>query len=99
MSAQQTSGRLPYHRSITGGHLSKGGALRGIASEDGINVAWVSLSVLGADDRLAFIVKACNAHGALVEALRAARTYMTDVAPRRTDEARGTLEIIDAALA
>src|SRR5262245_27926893 len=70
MADTPTMGRLPWHRSITGAHLSSGGALRGIASEDGLNVAWVTLGVLGAEDRLAFIVRACNSHSDLVEALK-----------------------------
>lgn len=62
-------GRLPYHRSITGAHLSSGGALRGIGSYDNLNVAWVTLGVPGAEERLQFIVRACNSHDDLLAAL------------------------------
>lgn len=95
-------GRLPFHPSLTGGHLSRGGALRGIASDDGINVAWVSLGVLGAEERLAFIVRACNAHDGLVAALKIGREHVRFAAEESddegTEECKRELAQIDAAL-
>ena len=63
------SENLPWHRSMTQGRLEGGNLLRGIASADGINVAWVTLGAEGATARVDFILEAVNSHAALVEAL------------------------------
>lgn len=64
---------LPLRPSITRSQLGGSGPrLRGIASHDNVNVAWVTMAAPNADKRMAHLIKSANLHDELVEALEAA---------------------------
>ena len=61
----------PWRISLTRGRLDSGLGVRGIASHDNANVAWVTMACPEFDANADLIVRAVNSHDALVEALRA----------------------------
>lgn len=83
----------PWHRSLTGGFVGKT-PVRGIATKDGLNVAWVSGHPIDTDKVMAAILTAVNGHADLVEALKTALETPGMIKGR--DAARATLSRVQA---
>lgn len=88
---------VPWHRSLTSGFVGKTPA-RGIATKDGMNVAWVSGHPIDTDAVMRAILTAVNAHDDLVAALKAITAIQNQGGGGDWDEIEAAREIARAAL-